>query len=67
MCYYSRISYFGAPKNYDTFVDEGLNLLLRQVAARAHKLKYEFRIFRLFNLHGLFNLYLFGAQWDDED
>ena len=53
----------GNPKYYGTFKDESLNMILRTVAAFAHRLKLEYRVFALFKLQGALklNLFLFGA------
>ena len=47
-----RIWFFGNPKLYDTFIDEGLNKLLRDAAARAHMVTFHTRILKMIALHG---------------
>ena len=47
---HARIKWAGNPKAYACYIDEGLNLLLRSTAERAHRIKFEYRIFKLFNL-----------------
>eukprot|EP00959_Pyramimonas_sp_CCMP1952_P459145 9477781-Pyramimonas_sp.AAC.1 len=46
----TRIRWAGNPKFYACYVDEGLNMLLRSTAERSHRIKFEYRIFKLFLL-----------------
>jgi hypothetical protein len=54
----------GNPKMYSTFLDESLNLLLRNLAARAHRRTHAGRVLRMMNLVGELELneYIFGAS-----
>ena len=45
-----RIPRFGNPRFYWTFIDEGLNVVLRALAMKAHRSRWEERVFRLFHL-----------------
>ena len=47
-----RIWFFGYPKDYDTFLDESLNIKIRKCAAFAYRTAMRKRIFSLFNLQG---------------
>ena len=61
----SRSTQCGNPRYYATFLDESLNLTLRDCAARSHRNTMEKRIFRLFALQGaLGHLFLFGEKVD---
>ena len=53
----------GTPKHYSTFLDESLNLLLRNLAAGAHRRTQAGRVLRMMNLVGelRLNQYIFGA------
>ena len=60
----ARSAWMGNPRFYSTFLDESLNLNLRDAAAAAHRNRMEVRIFRLFALQGSLGLapFLFGAK-----
>ena len=61
----SRSTQCGNPRYYATFLDESLNLTLRDCAARSHHNTMEKRIFRLFALQGaLGHVFLFGERLD---
>ena len=54
----------GNPRFYSTFLDESLNLNLREAAAHAHRNNMEVRIYRSFALQGSLGIspFLFGAR-----
>ena len=58
---------------YDTFLDESLNMLLRSVAAAAHRRTMYKRIFVSFDLHGFIvdSSFMFGSidtyESDDDE
>jgi hypothetical protein len=60
----SRARFMGNPKTYSCFLDESLNLVLRNVAAASHRAKQEERIFTHFSLLGSmgWHLSLFGSE-----
>ena len=61
----ARSAQQGNPRFYATFLDESLNLTLRDCAARSHRNTMEKRIFRLFALQGaLGHVFLFGERLD---
>ena len=43
-----RIKFQGNPTKYGVWIDETLNLLFRSCAERAHQIKFEPRIFKMF-------------------
>ena len=53
---YPRLKNQGSTKRYSTWVDETLNITLRRIAAAAHALRMEERIFHAFSLIGRFAL-----------
>lgn len=59
----TRSQTHGNPRFYSTFLDESLNLTLRNVASAAHRTNMENRIFRLMALQADLGLqrYLYGT------
>ena len=53
-----RTLWHGSPKLYANWVDEGLNVVLRDCAKFAHRLTFEFRVFSLLALRNIV-----GGQW----
>ena len=45
-----RIQWHGNPQAYAVWQDESLNMILRSAAERAHRIKFEQRIFAVFGL-----------------
>ena len=64
-----RISFQGNCKYYSCFIDEGLNMVLRTCAQRAHRRHHAVRIFQLFELQGRLGLnsFLWGVPESEED
>ena len=58
----------GNPRFSACFLDEGLNIPLRDISQFVHRSRFEKRVFQMFNLFGLLKLnkYLFG-QLSDSD
>ncbi len=50
------VSFFGSPKAYNCFLDEGLNSLLRSLAVYAHRAKFATRVFSMWDIQGALNL-----------
>ena len=40
----------GCPRAYNCFLDEGLNAVLRSLAVFAHLLKFEYRVFSMWDI-----------------
>eukprot|EP00959_Pyramimonas_sp_CCMP1952_P396411 8305544-Pyramimonas_sp.AAC.2 len=45
-----RIRWHGNPRFYAVWQDESLNMTLRTAAEKASRIKFEFRIFKIFGL-----------------
>ena len=58
-----RMGFHGNFRAYSCFLDESLNLVLRNVAAFAHRAKLSYRVLHMLNLIGELKLseYLFGS------
>ena len=63
-----RIEIFGNPSMYDTFMDEHLNIALRDCAAFAHRRTMHKRIFVMLSCQGklVHGSFLFGSNDPDE-
>ena len=60
----SAVGFNGNPRFYSTFLDESLNLLLRNVAAFAHRSRQAYRIISMMHLIGRLRLtpFVFGSS-----
>ena len=61
-----RLRAMGNPRQYSTFLDESLNLLLRAVAASAHRANQAWRVLHSFQMIGqqMLTPYIWGRQPD---
>ena len=50
------IEFLGSPKAYSCFVDESLNSILRALAMYAHRSRFAFRVFSMWDLQGALRL-----------
>ena len=60
-----RIPFHGSPKLYHNFLDESLNIILRDIAKFAYRHTFEYRLFSLLLLQGALKLcpWLDGPDW----
>ena len=63
-----RIRYLGNPAEYATWVDEGLNAVLRNLAEHSHRMTFHLRVHVSYNLMGALQLnpYIYGDAEDAE-
>ena len=57
----------GNAAEYATWIDEGLNVILREVARRAHPRRYDHRVLQAFLLCALLGLHPYLGQDEDPE
>ena len=56
-----RVCDHGSPRAYNCFLDEGLNAVLRSLAVYAHRLKFEYRVFAMWDIQSALRVTLHVA------